>query len=137
VLLAGGMRSLRTADYPTVRSVVIVPAGTRRRQRLHRALYRPAPGRAASATRWSVTTDRPLPASSAPSRRQGSARRLYAAARLFDGTRKSAQLFTTLPYDPIKDFAPVTEVIATRSVLILNPVGTGEKRAGADSVREG
>ena len=26
---------------------------------------------------------------------------------------QSAKLFTTLPYDPIKDFAPVTEVIAT------------------------
>ncbi len=34
---------------------------------------------------------------------------------------QSAQLFTTLPYDPIKDFAPVTEVIATPLGLIVNP----------------
>ena len=34
---------------------------------------------------------------------------------------QSAQLFTTLPYDPIKDFAPVTEVIATPLGLILHP----------------
>ena len=34
---------------------------------------------------------------------------------------QSAQLFTTLPYDPIRDFAPVTEVIATPLGLILNP----------------
>ena len=34
---------------------------------------------------------------------------------------QSAQLFTTLPYDPIKDFAPVTEVIATPLTLLINP----------------
>jgi len=34
---------------------------------------------------------------------------------------QSAQLFTRLPYDPIKDFAPVTEVIATPLTLLLNP----------------
>ena len=34
---------------------------------------------------------------------------------------QSAQLFTTLPYDPIKDFAPVTEVIATPLTMQLNP----------------
>ena len=34
---------------------------------------------------------------------------------------QSAQLFTTLPYDPIKDFAPVTEVIATPLTLLIHP----------------
>jgi tripartite-type tricarboxylate transporter receptor subunit TctC len=34
---------------------------------------------------------------------------------------QSAQLFTSLPYDPIKDFAPVTNVIATPLTLIVNP----------------
>ena len=34
---------------------------------------------------------------------------------------QSAQLFSKLPYDPVKDFAPVTEVIATPLPLILNP----------------
>lgn len=34
---------------------------------------------------------------------------------------QSAQLFARLPYDPIKDFAPVTEVIATPLTLLLNP----------------
>ena len=34
---------------------------------------------------------------------------------------QSAQLFAKLPYDPIKDFAPVTEVIATPLTLQLNP----------------
>jgi tripartite-type tricarboxylate transporter receptor subunit TctC len=43
---------------------------------------------------------------------------------------QSAQLFTTLPYDPIKDFAPVTEVIATPLGLLLNP------SVPAKSVRE-
>lgn len=34
---------------------------------------------------------------------------------------QSAQLFEKLPYDPIRDFAPVTEVIATPLGLIVNP----------------
>ena len=34
---------------------------------------------------------------------------------------QSAQLFTTLPYDPIKDFAPVTEVIATPLTMLIHP----------------
>ena len=34
---------------------------------------------------------------------------------------QSAQLFSKLPYDPIKDFAPVTEVIATPLTMLLNP----------------
>ncbi len=34
---------------------------------------------------------------------------------------QSSQLFTKLPYDPIKDFAPVTEVIATPLTLLVNP----------------
>src|SRR5678816_4156877 len=34
---------------------------------------------------------------------------------------QSAQLFSKLPYDPVRDFAPVTEVIATPLTLILNP----------------
>ena len=34
---------------------------------------------------------------------------------------QSAQLFTKLPYDPIRDFAPVTEVIATPLTLLVNP----------------
>lgn len=34
---------------------------------------------------------------------------------------QSAQLFSRLPYDPIKDFAPVTEVIATPLTVLLNP----------------
>src|SRR6185295_19712294 len=33
---------------------------------------------------------------------------------------QSAQLFSKLPYDPIKDFAPVTEVIATPLTMLLN-----------------
>ncbi len=43
---------------------------------------------------------------------------------------QSAQLFTTLPYDPIKDFAPVTEVIVTPLTLLVNPA------VPAASVRE-
>jgi tripartite-type tricarboxylate transporter receptor subunit TctC len=34
---------------------------------------------------------------------------------------QSAQLFKSLPYDPIKDFAPVTEVIATPLVMLIHP----------------
>ena len=34
---------------------------------------------------------------------------------------RKAKLFSKLPYDPIQDFAPVTEVIATPLTLILNP----------------
>jgi len=34
---------------------------------------------------------------------------------------QSAQLFTRLPYDPIKDFAPITIVIATPLTLLLHP----------------
>jgi tripartite-type tricarboxylate transporter receptor subunit TctC len=34
---------------------------------------------------------------------------------------QSAQLFKQLPYDPIKDFAPVTEVIATPLGMLIHP----------------
>ena len=45
----------------------------------------------------------------------------YTLLLAYSTQAQSAQLFTTLPYDPIKDFAPVTEVIATPLGLILNP----------------
>lgn len=40
---------------------------------------------------------------------------------VFSTHAQSAQLFTRLPYDPIKDFAPITLVISTPLGMLLNP----------------
>ena len=44
---------------------------------------------------------------------------------------QSAQLFTTLPYDPIKDFAPVTDVIATPLTMLISPLSATIARASS------
>jgi tripartite-type tricarboxylate transporter receptor subunit TctC len=46
----------------------------------------------------------------------------YTLLLVFSTHAQSAQLFTKLPYDPIKDFAPVTEVISTPLVMLINPL---------------
>ena len=45
----------------------------------------------------------------------------YTLLLVYSTHAQSAQLFEKLPFDPIKDFAPVTEVIATPLTLLLNP----------------
>jgi tripartite-type tricarboxylate transporter receptor subunit TctC len=45
----------------------------------------------------------------------------YTLLLVFSTHAQSAQLFTKLPYDPIKDFAPVTEVISTPLVMLIHP----------------
>ena len=45
----------------------------------------------------------------------------YTLLLVFSTHAQSAQLFKKLPYDPIKDFAPVTEVFATPLVLLVHP----------------
>ena len=45
----------------------------------------------------------------------------YTLLLVFSTHAQSAQLFTRLPYDPIKDFAPITEVFATPLVLLVHP----------------
>ena len=45
----------------------------------------------------------------------------YTLLLVFSTHAQSAQLFTKLPYDPIKDFAPITEVIATPLGMMLTP----------------
>jgi tripartite-type tricarboxylate transporter receptor subunit TctC len=45
----------------------------------------------------------------------------YTLLLVFSTHAQSAQLFTTLPYDPLRDFAPVTEVISTPLVMLLHP----------------
>jgi len=40
---------------------------------------------------------------------------------VFSTHAQSAKLFRKLPYDPIKDFAPITEVIATPLVMLVHP----------------
>jgi tripartite-type tricarboxylate transporter receptor subunit TctC len=45
----------------------------------------------------------------------------YTLLLVFSTHAQSAQLFTKLPYDPIKDFAPITLVISTPLGLILHP----------------
>jgi tripartite-type tricarboxylate transporter receptor subunit TctC len=45
----------------------------------------------------------------------------YTLLLVFSTHAQSAQLFTKLPYDPIKDFAPITEVFATPLVLLVHP----------------
>jgi tripartite-type tricarboxylate transporter receptor subunit TctC len=45
----------------------------------------------------------------------------YTLLLVYSTHAQSAQLFSKLPYDPIKDFAPVTEVIATPLTMLLNP----------------
>lgn len=45
----------------------------------------------------------------------------YTLLLVFSTHAQSAQLFTRLPFDPIKDFAPVTLVITTPLGMMLNP----------------
>ena len=45
----------------------------------------------------------------------------YTLLLVFSTHAQSAQLFTRLPYDPIGDFAPITEVFATPLVLLVHP----------------
>ena len=45
----------------------------------------------------------------------------YTLLLVFSTHAQSAQLFTKLPYDPIHDFAPITEVFATPLVLLAHP----------------
>jgi tripartite-type tricarboxylate transporter receptor subunit TctC len=45
----------------------------------------------------------------------------YTLLLVFSTHAQSAQLFTKLPYDPIKDFTPITEVFATPLVLLVHP----------------
>ena len=45
----------------------------------------------------------------------------YTLLLVFSTHAQSAQLFSKLPYDPIKDFAPVTEVISTPLVMLIHP----------------
>ena len=45
----------------------------------------------------------------------------YTLLLVFSTHAQSAQLFSKLPYDPLKDFAPITEVIATPLGMMLNP----------------
>jgi len=45
----------------------------------------------------------------------------YTLLLAFATHASSAQLFTKLPYDPIKDFAPVTEVVSTPLVMLIHP----------------
>jgi tripartite-type tricarboxylate transporter receptor subunit TctC len=45
----------------------------------------------------------------------------YTLLLAFSTHSQSAQLWTTLPYDPIKDFAPISIVIQTALALVVNP----------------
>ena len=45
----------------------------------------------------------------------------YTLLLVFSTHAQSAQLFSKLPYDPIKDFAPITEVISTPVGMMLTP----------------
>ena len=45
----------------------------------------------------------------------------YTLLLVFSTHAQSAQLFTRLPYDPLNDFAPITEVVATPLVLLVHP----------------
>ena len=46
-------------------------------------------------------------------------------------------LYAKVPYDPIKDFAPVTLVAARRTCWSVNPAGAGEVGQGADRADQG
>ena len=45
----------------------------------------------------------------------------YTLLLVYSTHAQSAQLFAKLPYDPINDFAPVTEVMATPLTVLINP----------------
>ena len=45
----------------------------------------------------------------------------YTLLLVYSTHAQSAQLFEKLPFDPIKDFAPVTEVISTPLVMLIHP----------------
>ncbi len=45
----------------------------------------------------------------------------YTLLLVFSTHAQSAELFSKLPYDPINDFAPITELISTPLVMLLHP----------------
>ena len=49
----------------------------------------------------------------------------------------NASLYAKMPYDHVKDFAPVILVAGVPNVLVVNPSRAGELRAGADRLRQG
>jgi tripartite-type tricarboxylate transporter receptor subunit TctC len=46
-------------------------------------------------------------------------------------------LYASIPYDPIKDFLPVTQLASTPNVLIVNSSGAREQRAGLHRICQG
>ena len=44
----------------------------------------------------------------------------------------NASLYKDLPYDPVKDFVPITMIARVPNMLVVNPGGAGEGREGAD-----
>ena len=46
-------------------------------------------------------------------------------------------LYKNCPYDPYKDFIPVTLAAVTPNILIVNPVGAGQDAEGADRGHQG
>ena len=46
-------------------------------------------------------------------------------------------LYPKMPYDHVKDFAPVILVAGVPNVLVINPVAAGELGAGTDRLRQG
>ncbi len=49
----------------------------------------------------------------------------------------NVSLYSRMPYDPVKDFAPITLVAVTPNVLVLNPSVPANTVARADRLRQG
>ena len=120
--LAGVSGPAAADAYPSkpIRLVVPFPAGGTT-DILARARWRPS---CPASPGWNVVVDnRPGAGGNigADLGVQGTARRLHAA----DGHRRHARhqpvALRQLPFDPVKDFAPITEVAAVPNVLVVNP----------------
>ena len=111
-------------------------AGGRRRRHLG-AHHLAAARRSGSASRSSSTTGRAPAATSAPSSRRGEARRLHPADGLDRPNAVNPHLYTSLGFDPIKDFAPIA--LCLRRAELPRRAGqlAGQDGAGADRARQG
>ncbi len=61
----------------------------------------------------------------------------YTILQVTNGLAISPALYRKLPFDPVKDLSPVTQLVASQLLLVATPVAAGEDHARADRAREG
>ena len=61
----------------------------------------------------------------------------YTLLVISTGFMVNPSLYAEVPYDPVKDFAPITLIAASPNVLVVHPGRAGEVGQGADRTDQG